>query len=51
MARPRAKTGQAISAPRRTPSAIAVLEALLADASARGDLGEWRRAKAVLGYI
>jgi transposase len=51
MARPRAKTGQAISAPRRTPSAIAALEAFLTDASARGDLGEWRRAKAVLGYI
>jgi len=47
----RSKNGQAISPSRRTSAAIQKLRALLVEASAQGDLGTWRRAKAMLGYI
>ena len=47
----RSKTGEAISTARRTPEALDALEDFRRDAKARGDLDEWRRAKAVLGYI
>ena len=47
----RSKTGQAISPSRRTPEALAALEAFIDDAHRRGDLGEWRRGVAVRSYI
>lgn len=47
----RSKNGQAISPHRRTREAVAQLEAFLIEADAKSDLGEWRRAKAILGYI
>lgn len=47
----RAKTGQAIPPDRRTPVALASLEAFRDEAGRRGALDEWRRAQAVLGYI
>lgn len=47
----RSKTGQAISPGRRTPKELKKLDALIAEAERNGDLGTWRRAKAVRGYI
>lgn len=47
----RSRNGQAIRPARRTPQAIAKLNALLTEAEGKGDLATWRRAKAVLGYI
>ena len=47
----RSRTGEAISPGRRTPEQLSALRAFRLDAKRRGDLGEWRRAKAVLGYI
>ena len=47
----RARTGQAISPGRRTAKELKRLEALLQDAERQGDLGTWKRAKALLGYI
>jgi transposase len=47
----RSKTGCAISAARRTPAAVAKLEAFLGAAQRAGNLKEWRRAKAVVDYI
>jgi transposase len=47
----RSKNGEAISLARRTPKQVAMLRAFLVDAERRGDLDEWRRAKAVLGYL
>ena len=47
----RSKNGQAIRASRRRGKDLRRLRALLSKASKRGDLKEWRRAKAVLGYL
>jgi len=47
----RSRTGEAIRPSRRTRREVERLEALLKEAKASGDLEEWRRAKAVLGYI
>jgi transposase len=47
----RSKTGEAISEGRRTPAALQKLRRFIADAERRGDLDEWRRGRAVLGYL
>jgi transposase len=47
----RSKNGHAIRPDRRTPGQIAELQALLREADRAKDLGRWRRAKAVLGYL
>ena len=47
----RSRKGEAISPAGRTTEALAALRDFLKDAERRGDLGEWRRAKAVLGYL
>lgn len=47
----RAKSGQAISAARRTPESRAELASLLSEAKAKGDLALWRRAQAVTRYL
>lgn len=47
----RSKTGQAISEFRRTGEQLAALDALVEEAKSRGDLDEWRRARAVRRYI
>jgi transposase len=47
----RSKNGQAVRPDRRTPGQIAQLQALLREADQAKDLGTWRRAKAVLGYL
>jgi transposase len=47
----RSKTGEAISAGRRTASAQSKLREFIASAKVRGDLDAWRRGRAVLGYI
>jgi transposase len=47
----RSKTGEAISADRRTPTARKMLRRFIDAAQKRGDLGCWRRGRAVLGYL
>lgn len=47
----RSKNGQAISAKRKTPAAIVRLQEFTDEAKRRNDLEQWRRGKAVLGYI
>ena len=47
----RSKNGQAIRSERRTPAEVAQLRALLREAESTKDLGTWRRAKSVLGYL
>ena len=47
----RARNGQAVRPIRRTPKAQRNLRKLLDRALKEGDLGTWRRAKAVLGYL
>jgi transposase len=47
----RARTGEAISAKRRTPTARKKLRRFVAAAEGRGDLDCWRRGRSVLGYI
>jgi len=47
----RSRNGEAIRPSRKTPTEIARLKSLLNQAETEGDLDEWRRAKAVLGYI
>lgn len=47
----RSKTGEAIGPRRRTAAALQKLREFVADAERRGDLAEWRRGRAVLGYI
>lgn len=47
----RSKTGEAISAARRTPAALRRLRQFIEAAEKRGDLDCWRRGRAVLGYI
>jgi transposase len=48
---PRSKTGEAISAKRRSRSSIRTLERFIFRAKRDGDLDEWRRGRAVLGYL
>ena len=47
----RSKTGEAIPAERRTVESIAELEGFRDESRAHGDLWEWLRARAVLGYV
>ena len=47
----RSKTGEAIGPLGRTPKAVQKLKRFVADAERRGDLDEWRRGRAVLGYL
>jgi transposase len=47
----RSKTGEAISAKRRTPAALSKLQAFIVGADERGDLDAWRRGRAVRGYV
>lgn len=47
----RSKTGEAISAERRTRAALSALRRFISEASDRGDLDAWRRGRAVRGYI
>jgi hypothetical protein len=47
----RARTGEAISADRRTPTARRTLIRFIEAAEKRGDLDCWRRGRAVLGYV
>ena len=47
----RARTGEAISADRRTPTARRTLVRFIEAAEKRGDLDCWRRGRAVLGYV
>ena len=47
----RSKNGEAISEAGRTPSALRYLRKFIQDAESRGSLDEWRRGRAVLGYI
>jgi transposase len=47
----RSKNGQAIRPERRTPEQVAALRALLQEAESAKDLGTWRRAKSILGYL
>ncbi|HVP67086.1 MAG TPA: winged helix-turn-helix domain-containing protein [Anaeromyxobacteraceae bacterium] len=47
----RSKNGQAVRRERRTPEQIVALRALLQEAESAKDLGTWRRAKSVLGYL
>jgi transposase len=47
----RARTGEAISASRRTPAARRKLLRFIEAAEKRGDLDCWRRGRAVLGYL
>lgn len=47
----RSKTGEAIGAKRRMRSSRRTLARFIARALKAGDLDEWRRGKAVLGYI
>lgn len=47
----RAKTGEAVSAKRRAPTARKKLQRFIEAAEHRGDLDCWRRGRAVLGYI
>jgi putative transposase len=47
----RSKKGEAISGPGRSPSARKKLRKFIRTKLKEGDLGAWRRARAVLGYI
>lgn len=47
----RSKNGEAISARRRSPSALKKLRRFIRERKAASDLKAWRRALAVLGYI
>ena len=47
----RSKTGEAIPAEQRTAASIAELERFRDECRAHGDLWEWLRARAVLGYV
>lgn len=48
---PRSKNGEAISTGRRTRKELRLLEEFISDANKRKDLAEWRRGRAVRGYI
>ena len=45
------KKGQAISAARKTPAQLRKLDGFVADANKRKDLDEWRRGRAIRGYV
>lgn len=47
----RSRTGQAVPAERRTAESVAALGSFRDESRAGGDLWEWLRARAVLGYI
>jgi transposase len=47
----RARTGEAVSARRKTPMARRKLQRFIEEAEQRSDLDCWRRGRAVLGYI
>ena len=47
----RSKTGEAIGPLGRTPAALRKLKKFVADAERRGDLLEWQRGRAILGYL
>jgi len=47
----RSKNGEAISARRRSPSALKKLRRFIRKRAAAKDLDEWRRGQAVLGYL
>ena len=47
----RAKNGEAISAKGRSSAALKKLKRFIEERAKAGDLDEWRRGKAVLGYI
>ena len=47
----RSRTGEAISARGRSPSARKKLRRFIRKRAKAGDLAEWRRGRAVLGYI
>ena len=47
----RSANGEAISARRKTPAAVKKLESFAHEAERENDLEQWRRGKAVLGYI
>lgn len=47
----RSKTGEAIRGSMRTGAMVSKLRAFVADAEKNSDLGEWRRGRAVLGYL
>jgi Homeodomain-like domain len=47
----RSKNGEAISARRRSPSALKKLRRFIRKRAAAKDLHEWRRGQAVLGYL
>ena len=47
----RSKKGEAIGPPRRSPSGRGTCRRFIREAEKRGDLGRWRRGRAVLGYI
>lgn len=47
----RSKTGQAISAKRRTAEELDRLDELVNEAEKAGDLATWKRARAVRGYV
>jgi transposase len=47
----RSKKGEAIGERRRTPSARIALAKFIREREKAGDLNEWRRGKAILGYI
>ena len=47
----RSKKGEAIGEHRRTPAALRVLRKFTQEREEAGDLDEWRRGKAILGYV
>jgi transposase len=47
----RSATGEAVRAKRKSPAAMKKLAQFVDEAERRNDLEEWRRGKAVLGYI
>lgn len=48
---PRTKKGQAISLARRTPAQLRKLDEFIDDATRRKALDEWRRGRAIRGYV
>jgi len=48
---PRLSKGEAISARGRSPTALQKLNQFIADRAREGNLDEWRRGRAILGYI
>ena len=48
---PKSANGEAVSSRRKSPAALKRLQSFTDEAEARNDLEEWRRGRAVLGYI